>query len=307
MGNDVSPSRVPKVSVMTPTFNHAAFLRESLDSVLAQGYPNLEIVVADDASTDETPQIIREYQARHPELFRVILQEARKGVTPNCNASLAACTGEYIALFAGDDVMLPGKLWKQVSHMERHPECAICYHNLEVFDSGTGEVLRLFNNADNPPRRGGVEQSVQHGAFNGGCANMVRRAALPPHGYSDLLVASDWLLYIEILASGGEIHYLPEVLGRYRRHGSSVTSTEPPEQAYLTTRMQQQLTLAVVDVRHPRLARYSRRFRAHDLYVVGARAVLAGKGRYARRHLLDSLRLGWVSWKWFGWFIRSFM
>lgn len=299
------PDGLPLVSVMIPVYNHRHFMRECLDSVLAQDYQHLEVVVADDASTDGTQEIAREYAARFPDRIKVLLGDRNVGVSRNCNIAWSACTGKYVALFAGDDVMLPGKLSRQVSHMERHPECHISYHNIEVFEESTGRVLSLYNHSGNRARQGTVEQLVRYGTFNGGCANMVRRAAAPAVGYCEDLVASDWLFYIDTLAAGGEIHYLDETLCRYRRHDSSVTAGTGASQVS-RTRLQQMITLGIVDARYPQLARSTRLFRAHDLYYVGALAVLAGRGALARRHLADSLRLAWVSWKWVGWWFRSF-
>lgn len=217
----------PLVSVAIVTYNQREFLRECIESVLAQDYADYEIVVADDGSSDGTREMLEEYRQRRPEVFVLRLSMVNRGITENSNAAQAACTGKYIAWIAGDDLMLPGKLSAQVEYMERHPECNICYHNLEVFDSRTGEVLGLFNTRKNPAYVGDVRVVLRRGAFNGACSNMVRRSAVPVAGFDRRLgAACDWLYWVETLESGGEIQFLNRVLGRYRRHSGNQTSND---------------------------------------------------------------------------------
>lgn len=221
-----SVSALPKVSVAVVTYNQCELLRECLDSILAQDYANIEIVVADDASPDDSRKLIIEYQERHPDQIVPVFAEENKGVTANQQAALMACTGEYIAWMAGDDLMLPGKISAQVEHMRAHPKCAIVYHDLDVFDSASGNSLGRFNDLDNP-RNGTISTLVRHGSFNGATSNMVRASQSPPHGFEpSVRVASDWLYFVECLSDGGTIDYLDRVLGKHRRHENNVTKPD---------------------------------------------------------------------------------
>jgi glycosyltransferase involved in cell wall biosynthesis len=215
-----------KVSVLVLTYNAANFIRESLDSILAQGYDDLQIVVSDDASRDGTQDILREYSAKHPSEFTVNLNHTNVGITRNANIALSLCTGMFVAFHAGDDVMLPGKINAQVAYFHQHQDCVLCYHNLEIFDSDSGRLIGYYNGLKNPPREGGVRELIVHGCFMGGMSVMVRRASLPPGGYSEAFpVASDWLLWIATTINGGRIGYVNQVLAKYRRHDSNTTST----------------------------------------------------------------------------------
>lgn len=215
----------PLVSVAIVAYQHHKFISECLNSVLEQDYEHLEIVVADDGSTDGTQEIIRDYDRRFPGKFVLRLSAKNQGITPNCNTAHFACSGKYIAWMAGDDLLLPGKISRQVAYMEAHPDCYINYHNVEIFNSGDGRILGYYNHRRNK-FSGGVSLLIQHGSFNCACACMVRRDKTPAHGFDpDLPVASDWYYWIEILLNGGRIEYLDEVLGRYRRHESNVTNS----------------------------------------------------------------------------------
>ena len=107
----------PRVSVIMPAFNTAAYIAESIDSVLEQDYPNLELIVVDDGSTDGTVEIVRSYGDR-----LTLLTQQNQGAAVARNAGIAAATGEYIAFIDSDDVWLPGKVTAQVLYMQQHPE-----------------------------------------------------------------------------------------------------------------------------------------------------------------------------------------
>lgn len=122
----------PKVSVTILTYNRARFLRESLESALAQTFKNTEIIVADDASIDETPRLVREFTARDKRIVS-LRNEKNMGRLKFRPRVLARARGEYIAVLDDDDVWQdPAKLEKQVNFLDEHPEYVAC---------GTGALL----------------------------------------------------------------------------------------------------------------------------------------------------------------------
>jgi glycosyltransferase involved in cell wall biosynthesis len=214
---------LPLVSVVLPSYNAEDFIVESVESCVGQEYDNLEIIISDDASTDSTPILLKKLKEKYPDRIRLFLQEENLGISNNCNFILKHCAGTYIAFHAGDDVMLPTKIGRQVEYMENNLSCTICYHNLEVFQSKTNETLYYFN--EKRKYQGDIYTCIMYGAFNGGCSNMVRAEKAPKNGYNKTIpAASDWLYWIETLNNGGSIDYIDEVLGRYRRHDNNITS-----------------------------------------------------------------------------------
>lgn len=115
-------SEIPRVSVVMPAYNTAAYIAESIDSVLEQDYPDLELIVVDDGSTDGTLEIVRGYGER-----LTLLVQHNQGAAVARNAGIAAAAGEYIAFIDSDDVWLPGKIRAQVAHMERHPDIGMTF------------------------------------------------------------------------------------------------------------------------------------------------------------------------------------
>lgn len=213
----------PKVSVMVLCYNHAHLIRETLDSVLAQDYDNLEIVVADDASTDGSQEILRQYAAGHPGKFVLVFNERNLGITGNSNAAFFACTGDLIAVLAGDDVFSPGKISSQVEEFVKNPEVVLCYHPVEIFESSTNKTLYI---TDQNPRQDiqNAEGIVLRTGIPGASSVMVRRAACPPRGFDTRLpTVSDWLFFTEV-ALKGKVAKVNGVFGRYRKHQQGMTN-----------------------------------------------------------------------------------
>lgn len=227
----------PLVSVAIITYNQKGFITEAIESCLMQDYRPIEIVIGDDGSIDGTQVLLKEYQAKYPEIIKLELSEKNIGITNNANRVHFACTGKYIAWLGGDDVMLQSKLQKQVDFMEANPNYNLVYHNLDVFESTGKKHLYYFNNKKNC-HTGDIKVLIKYGTFNGACATMVRLSAAPKYGHvATLPVAADWLFWIEHLANGGLVGYINEVLGRYRRHAGNVThiSSNGASQGYLDT------------------------------------------------------------------------
>lgn len=213
---------MPKISVMMPAYNAEKFISQALDSILLQDFNDFQIVVTDDASTDGTAEIIRSYQSRYPEQILAIFNPSNIGVTANCNLALEHCVGEYVSLFAGDDVMLPGKFSKQVAYMEADTDCVLCYHPVEIFDSDTDKTIFVTNQHQREDVFS-TEDLLLKGGIPGGCSIMVRRSAIPVGGYdSRLRTVSDWLFFLEI-SMQGKICKIDNVLARYRKHAGGAS------------------------------------------------------------------------------------
>jgi glycosyltransferase involved in cell wall biosynthesis len=182
------------VSVTVPTYNHAAFIADCLDSILEQDYPAIEIIVADDRSEDATASIAEKYAAHYPDKIRLLSSDVRLGITVNANRAWLACSGKYVSTMAGDDLMRPGKLSRQVQLMEADAACSLCYHDLDVFDSQAGETLYRWNQVrGHPPLEGSAENIIVFGTFIGACSAMVRRSSAPTAGFDPRIqIASDW-------------------------------------------------------------------------------------------------------------------
>nr|BAG11528.1 putative glycosyltransferase [Mycobacterium intracellulare] len=208
----------PKVSVVSVSYNHEAFIRETLDGIVAQktDFP-VEVIIADDASTDATPAIIRDYADRYPHLFRPILRSENVGIHANVSAALSATRGEYLAICEGDDYWTdPMKLSKQVAFLDEHPEISVCFHPVQVLwtDGRKGSEFppagwRHDLTIDALIRRNFIQtNSVLY-------RRQARYDDIPPD-----VMPMDWYLHVRHAASGG-IAMLAETMAVYRRHPQS--------------------------------------------------------------------------------------
>lgn len=302
----------PLVSVFLPTYNQLNYVSESLESVLQQDYPNLEIVVGDDHSTDGTWERVQEYQQRFPDKIKAFRNPQNLGITGNCNRIIEKCTGKYVVFSAGDDLYLPGKISSQVQLMEASPDVVLSYHDIEAFNSADNSTIRYWNRGESSARpitgsaRKVLKAVVENGTeFMAALSVMVKREVIPSSGYDQRVkVASDWLMWMEMLANGGEqgsVAFIPRVLARYRRHDASVCVEEYKHTA------DEYVTLAIFEDKHPDLARYAARGCAKVRYRLGVRAIKSGKLAAGRALLLLSLRSRWISWRILYWLAATYL
>ncbi|WP_187275932.1 glycosyltransferase [Parahaliea aestuarii] len=154
---------LPEISVCTTTFNSSAYIREAIEGVLAQDVGvEIEYVISDDCSSDETPEILDEYAGKYPDIIRILHQPGNIGLNSNFMTAVRACRGKYIALLDGDDYWIdPHKLQLQYDFLENHPDIVLCstaslklYQQSGVYErshcylpANTGEV-KVFDTAE---------------------------------------------------------------------------------------------------------------------------------------------------------------
>jgi hypothetical protein len=210
-------SAAPRVTAIVVCFNYARFLTRALESVLAQPYPNLEVILVDDGSTDETPEVA----ARFADRIRSIRKE-NGGPSSACNVGFAAATGDYLFLLAADDELVDDRITEPVEILERRPEVGIVYGDLELIGA-EGEPLHpsyMRMCGVEPPSGDALDHELRFNHVPGGTM-LLRRSLLdlyypiPEH-----LLAEDWWIGFQV-ARTHEIAYLPKPLIRYRRHGAN--------------------------------------------------------------------------------------
>jgi glycosyltransferase involved in cell wall biosynthesis len=213
----------PRVSVLVTAYEHERFIARALDGVLDQRGVSFELLVGDDASTDGTRAIVERYARAQPELIRTLLPERNLGQGGSAlfAALLGEARGEFVAGLDGDDFWTsPDKLARQVEHMDAHPGCAMCFHDVLVrHEDGSQPDARFTGTL--PERSMGVPELLA-GFQIGSCAPLFRRSAI--HPLPDWYVDLPWgdaPLYV-LAAAHGTIDYLPEVMGVYRIHGGGM-------------------------------------------------------------------------------------
>jgi glycosyltransferase involved in cell wall biosynthesis len=221
----IASETVPVVSVTVISYNQAHLLVDALDSALAQDFRDFEIVVSDDASTDESAAIIRQYSERHPDRIRPVLNERNGGLALNRDRAMRACRGEFIAWLDADDIWNGDKLSRQVAFMRSHPDCSLSYHNMCLMHGST-LTDDVYIRAPLPPLEESYETLIRCENYIPSSSVMVRAAPLGGGGYhfGGRKTFSDYHFFVRIAALGA-LAYLPECHGTYRRHAESAMHT----------------------------------------------------------------------------------
>ncbi|SEA73058.1 alpha-1,3-rhamnosyltransferase [Xylanibacter ruminicola] len=129
----------PLVTVCIVTYNSSEFIVEALDSVFEQTYQNIELIVSDDCSKDNTVEVCKKWMSEHANRFahaEVVTSSNNTGVSANSNRGIRKGTGEYIKLLAGDDKLLPNCLEDNVNYMLEHKNTDLLFSDMKVFGQG---------------------------------------------------------------------------------------------------------------------------------------------------------------------------
>lgn len=164
----------PIVSVIIPTYNHADYLTEAVQSVLDQTYPDFEVVIVNDGSTDNTPEVVQQFDDRRIEY----LEQENRGATAARNAGIRASSGQFMALLDADDILHPEKLQVHVEFLERHPDVGASYNSRFEFASSSNEIRGLWR----PPLVVGLSDLVL--GF--------------PFSPSDMVLRRDWAFQVDL-------------------------------------------------------------------------------------------------------------
>lgn len=234
----------PTVSAVVPNFNHARFLEQRLDSILAQTYPHVDILVLDDCSTDESREIIERYRERFPDRIRVLFNDSRSGnVFRQWRKGVEATDGELVWICESDDHCEPDFLATLVPHFrDRAVNMAFGRIQFSDEDGLPREGLDEYREGaepgiwDRPVTRPARKWFANGFGVNnlianvGGC--LWRRPSLSDAVWREAesyAVLGDWFLHAQV-AGGGSIAWNPEAVAYFRQHGAnqSVTSFVKP-------------------------------------------------------------------------------
>jgi len=216
-----------RISVGITSYNQRDYLIEAIDSVLAQSLPPAEILIVDDASTDNSPQVIAGYAARYPDVVRPILLARNGGVNAARNHVLDAAGGDYLAFLDGDDRWLPGKLEREARRLSEPDSPQAVFSNF-LFTRGHGEPSFLWASGRRPPE-GDILPHVL--TLNMPRQTLFRSELVPTAlwrqaGCYDpaFIVYGDWDMRVRLAATVRRFAYVDEPLSEYRRHGAGLSN-----------------------------------------------------------------------------------
>jgi len=211
---------LPKISIVTPSFNQGRFLEETIRSVLDQNYPNLEYIIIDGGSTDETVDVIRRYEDK----ITSWVSEKDRGQVHAINKGIEKTTGDIFAFINSDDLYLPGTFQTVAEYFASHPESEwVCGDTIMFGEGMADDLIRTV-----------VPKSAAH------CLSWAYKASQPGHFWKRELITGgfdeawpydfDHDMYVRLLLAGHKCEYIPQAFAKYRLHVASKTVAEGDRQ-----------------------------------------------------------------------------
>ncbi len=213
---------MPLVTIACPAYNHEEFIKQTIESFLMQKTTfKYEILIHDDASTDNTPNIIKEYAALYPNIIKLVIQTVNqhsRGVK-NAKIILPLIKTKYIALCEGDDYWTdPYKLQKQVDFLEANPDMSLCAHNASILDNHTFRKAHFVEHVTDLTKKELISHNPIMTAsvvFRNGLIDLPKWMGEIPFG--------DYGLYF-LAITKGRIGVLPDDMSVYRIHNGGIHS-----------------------------------------------------------------------------------
>lgn len=214
-------SHTPKVSVCIPTYNRSQYLREAIKSVLIQSFTDFELIICDNASSDNTNEVVNSFYDDRISYYR---NPTNLGAFKNINLCLQLAKGKYITIFHDDDVMLPDNILKKFNFLEKNPAIGLVDSNAYLIDDyGNAKGIYWQNNVDHSVLGEGDSHFKKlFLGYNSVCfpAVMIRKECYTKLGGFVPIPYCDWELWMRI-SLFYRLGYIQEPLIKYRRHANN--------------------------------------------------------------------------------------
>jgi glycosyltransferase involved in cell wall biosynthesis len=206
----------PKISVITPSYNQAQFLEETILSILSQGYPNLEYIIIDGGSTDNSVDIIKKYEKS----IHYWVSEKDNGQSEAINKGFKRATGDIVCWINSDDILLPDSLYKVGTYFNNNPDTDLLNGYVLIIDKFSKIICNFFMLRPNKwYAKRGVYYIAQQSMF-------WKRSVFDKIGYikEDFHALMDKEFLIRVFEKGLKVGYMKKILGAIRKHEMTKTS-----------------------------------------------------------------------------------
>lgn len=215
---DCSSKQAPLVSIVAPCYNAEKYLEEAIASIFAQDYPNFEVIIVDDGSSDNSIAMLRQLQQTHD--FQLYTQ-ANQGVSAALNHGLRYAKGDYVSTPDLDDIMLPQSVRIRVDYLEQHPQVG-CVGALIIYMDSDGNTIKQQQRDE--IRTYDFDKVLNGAVVIGAPVALYRMSAMRSAGfYAPSLRVQDFQMTLRIARLGYEVHELPVCVTRYRRHPNNLS------------------------------------------------------------------------------------
>ena len=229
----------PLVSVPVVTYNSSKTILETLESIKAQTYPNIELIISDDCSKDNTVEICREWLEKNGSRFtrtELLIVPQNTGVSANINRAEVACQGEWAKGIAGDDILMPNCIQDCMDYVKEHPDTIYLVGRMEGFGRSQEEVDEYMNRCfDYSFFDLSADEQYRRLVFRGNCVpapavfyNIKRVRELNITNDERIPMVEDYPKWMNVTKKGIRLHVLDKTIVRYRLSENSISTTTTP-------------------------------------------------------------------------------
>ena len=237
-------SKIPLVSVIVVTYNSSQFIIETLDSIYNQTYFNIELIISDDCSSDKTIELCKNWIEENKNRFKnveIITSKKNTGIPANCNRGYDKANGEWIKEIAGDDCLYPYAIEEYVNYVNRN-KTEIVFSSMDIFQNDFNESSKIESHISPLP----IFKSNKAIALDQFKILTFGNAIYAPSVFikkdlffkmnkydEEIKLCEDWPMWLKITRKGTPIHYIDQVLVKYRQYCASTWGKQSIGKKYI--------------------------------------------------------------------------
>lgn len=226
-----SDSNLPLVSIIVITYNSSPYIIETLESIKKQSYQKIELIISDDFSKDNTVELVSSWLSHKEHVsalvsYKFVKNSINLGISGNCTSGLKECTGDWIKLIAGDDILLPDCVSEFVKFSNKNSDAKLLVSSLTYFNNDINFSLRkwpLFRFPTNLQSQ--LKLQLKGGFIKAPAVFMNRQLLLDVGGFDTKYpFFEDDPLWLKFLSNGNLFHFVPHCLVGYRQHDQAISN-----------------------------------------------------------------------------------
>ncbi|AHM61784.1 glycosyltransferase [Flammeovirgaceae bacterium 311] len=258
----------PLVSIVVVTYNSAEFVIETLESCKVQTYQNIELIITDDGSADDTVSICKKWVSENKSRFsnaEVVTVVKNTGISANCNRGVSSANGEWIKTIAGDDALMPDCIKDNLAYINENPDAQVIHSKRHDYQGDFQEqnFIEEYTVEHHPFGSSHITASKQfeillRQVYVSAPTIFIKKSLLiEMKGFDESIpMIEDWPLWLRITSAGYKIHYLNKATIKYRLHAASVSSTQ--HQTRLISKLEERKHIVYKNYIYPNVPAFER-------------------------------------------------